>query len=149
MGEDLKVKAAEGEEIVFEPDPLSGSPTTFTIYHGGFGGVPPGEGATDLIGAGHLTEGYVQPAPGTQVTFPGRSGGRPKPPPPTMYLAICFQQHAPDTPGVDANGIWTSGVLNDCQAAFSAAASHEHAVDRVEAITGPVGWPSAAADRHR
>jgi hypothetical protein len=56
-----------------------------------------------------------------------------------VYLAICTQQHSPDAPGVDTDGTWTSGVLVDCQAAFAAAASHEHAVDRVEAITGPVG----------
>jgi hypothetical protein len=138
MGDDRKVKAAEGEEVVFEPDPLSGSPTTFTIYHGGFGGDPPAEGILDAIGGGHLTEGYVQPDPGTQVTFPSRSGPRRKPPP-TVYLAICTQQHVADAPGVDANGNWTSGVVADCQTAFDAAAAHEHQVDRVEAITGPVG----------
>ncbi len=138
MGDDEKVKAAEGEEIDFKPDPLSGSATTFTIYHGGFGGAPPAEGAIDVVGGGHLTEGYVQPGPGTQVTFPPRSG-RTKPKPPTVFLAICTQQHVSDAPGVDANGNWTSGVLEDCQAAFAAATSHEHAVDRVEAITGPVG----------
>lgn len=138
MGDELKVKTAEGEEVVIKPDPLSGSSTTFTIYHGGFGGAPPAEGTTETIGVGHLTEGYVQPAPGTQITFPRRSGGRTKVTP-TVYLAICTQQHSPDAPGVDAFGTWTSGVLDDCQATFAAAASHEHAVDRVEAITGPVG----------
>ena len=141
MGDDLKVKAAEGEEVVVKPDPLSGSATTFTIYHGGFGGSPPAEGAVDVIGGGHLTEGYVQPVPGTEVTFPARSGGRRKPPPPTVYLAVCTQQHEQGASGVDVNGNWTSGVLDDCQAAFSAAAGHEHPVDRVEAITGPVGVP--------
>lgn len=45
----------------------------------------------------------------------------------------------PRLPGVDANGNWDSGVLDDCQAAFAAASAHEHTVDRVEAITGPVG----------
>jgi hypothetical protein len=139
MGNDPKVKAAEGEEIVIKPDPLSGSATTFTIYHGGFGGSPPAEGGIELIGGGHLTEGYVQPGPGTEVTFPSRSGGRPKPSPPTVYLAVWFQQHAADAPGVDANGNWSSGVFDDCQAAFAAANSHEHLVNRVEAITGPVG----------
>ena len=141
MGDDEKVKAAEsveGEEIRFHPDPASGGSTTFTIYHGGFGGNPPAEGGTDRVGGGHLTRGYVQPGPGTQVTFPSRSGGR-RTPPPTVYLAICSQQHELGAPGVDANGNWTSGILADCQAAFAAAASHEHAVDRVEAITGPVG----------
>ena len=140
MGDDRKVKAAEGEEITFKPDRLSGSATTFTVYHGGFGGGPPSEGAVELIGGGHLTEGYVQPGPGTEVTFPARSGGRPKPPP-TFYMAVCTQQHEQGAPGVDANGNWTSGVLEDCQATFSAAAAHEHSVDRVEAITGPVGVP--------
>ena len=138
MSDQPKVKAAEGEEIVIQPDPLSGSSTTFTIYHGGFGGAPPAEGGTEAIGVGHLSGGFVQPDPGTQITFPPRSGGRVKPTP-TVYLAICTQQHEPDAPGVDANGTWTSGVLDDCDAAFSAAANHEHAVDRVEAITGPVG----------
>jgi len=140
MGEEPKVKTVEGEVIVVRPDPLSGSATTFTIYHGGFGGHPPEEGGMDIVGLGHLSEGhYVQPAPGTQVTFPRRSGGAPKPSPPTVYVAICSQEHAPDAPGVDANGNWSSGVLDDCQAAFAAAASHEHVVDRVEAIRGPVG----------
>jgi hypothetical protein len=136
----VAAESVDGEQIDFQPDRLSGGATTFTIYHGGFGGGSPAEGGTDVIGGGHLTEGYVQPGPGTQVTFPSRSGGRRKPPP-TVYLAICTQQHAPDAPGVDTNGNWTSGVLDDCQAAFSAAAGHEHAVDRVEAITGPVGVP--------
>jgi hypothetical protein len=140
MGDDPKVKAeAEAEEIVFPSSfAFGGEGATFTIYHGGGGGGAP-TGDTDLIGGGHLTEGYVQPSPASQVTFPSRSGGRSKPPPPTVFLAICSQQHALDIPGVDANGNWSSGVLDDCHAAFSAAAGHEHTVDRVEAITGPVG----------
>ena len=140
MGGDAKVKAAEGEEVVFDTDPLNEDPFTFTIYHGGFGGSPPSEGALDAVGLGHLTEGfYVQPGPGTQVTFPPRTEGRPKASP--VFVAICTQQHAADAPGVDGSGTWTSGVLADCQSAFDAAAAHEHAVDRVEAIVGPVGFP--------
>jgi hypothetical protein len=61
--------------------------------------------------------------------------------PPTVYMAVCTQQHSTDAPGVDANGNWNSGVQDDCQAAFATAAAHEHTVDRVEAITGPVGIP--------
>jgi hypothetical protein len=144
MGEeDAKVKAeTEGEEIDFGPDPLSGGATTFTIYHGGFGGSPPSEGALEKVGLGHLSGGYyVQPDPGTPVTFPSKAGGRTKEPPPTVYLAVCFQQHEVGADGVDSNGNWTSGVLADCQSAFAAAQAHEHAVDRVEAITGPVGFP--------
>ena len=138
---DEKVKAeTEAEEIVFPHSfAFGGEGATFTIYHGGHGGGPPDEGPTEVIGGGHLTEGYVQPAPGAQVTFPGKSGGRPKPPPPTVFVAVCSQSHTLDDPGVDANGNWSSGVFDDCQAAFSAAAGHEHAVDRVEAIIGPVG----------
>jgi hypothetical protein len=136
---DLKVKAAEGEEISF-PNPhlhFTGSSMTFTIYTSIPSGKPP-MGGTEAIGGGG--GGYVAPDPSTQVTFPARTGGRPRQPQPTVFMAICTQQHAPDSPGVDANGHWNSGVLADCQSAFSVANAHEHTVDRVEQITGPIGF---------
>lgn len=132
-----KVKAAEAEEVIF-PNPhldLTSGGITFTIYSGIPTGEPP-TGGGDPIGLGG--GGYVAPDPGTQVTFPPRSGSS-KASPPTVYMAICLQQHAAEAPGVDGNGNWTSGVLASCQEAFDAAAGHEHTVDRVEAITGPVG----------
>ena len=132
-----KVKAAEGDEIIF-PNPHldteSGS-ITFTIYSGIPGGEPP-SGSLDPIGGGGA---YVAPDPGTAVTFPAKSGGRRKEPPATVYMAICTQAHQAGDAGVDENGNWTSGVLPICQDAFAAASAHEHTVDRVEAITGPVG----------
>ena len=134
---DEKVKAAEGEEIVF-PNPhvdSISSGISFTIYSGlPSGGPPTGGGEPIGLGGG----GYVAPDPGTQVTFPAKSGPR-KAPPPTVYMAICSQQHRAGAQGVDENGNWTSGVLASCQEAFAAANAHEHPVDRVEAITGPVG----------
>ena len=132
-----KVKAeAAGEEIVF-PNPHldteSGS-ITFTIYSGIPTGEPP-SGGVDAIGGGG---GYVAPDPATSVTFPAKSGPV-KEPPVTLYMAICTQAHEAGAAGVDENGNWTSGVLPICQDAFAAASAHEHTVDRVEAITGPVG----------
>ena len=134
---DDKVKAAEAEEVTF-PNPhldSTSSGITFTIYSGIPSGGPP-EGGGDPIGLGG--GGYVAPDPGTQVTFPPKPA-RSKPPPPTVYMAICSQQHRAGSQGVDENGNWTSGVLASCQEAFAAANGHEHAVDRVEAIAGPVG----------
>jgi hypothetical protein len=132
-----KVKAAEAEEVIF-PNPHLDSTSggiTFTIYSGIPSGDPP-SGSGDPIGLGG--GGYVAPDPGTQVTFPPKSGST-KSPSPTVYMAICTQQHEGGAQGVDENGNWTSGVLATCEEAFGAAAAHEHAVDRVEAITGPVG----------
>jgi hypothetical protein len=140
VGTDEKVKAAEGGEIIF-PNPhfdMTGSGITFTIYSGLPSGSPPTGGTDPIFGGGG---GFVAPDPGTQVTFPARAGGPRRAQPPTVYLAMCTQQHSADAPGVDGNGNWNSGVVDDCQAAFSAAAAHEHTVDRVEAITGPVGIP--------
>jgi hypothetical protein len=136
---DEKVKAAEGEEITF-PNPhfdMTGSGITFTIYSGLPSGSPP-TGDAGLIGGGG---GFVAPDPGTQVSFPAKAGGSRRAQPATVYMAVCTQQHSADAAGVDANGNWNSGVLDDCQAAFAIAAAHEHTVDRVEAITGPVGIP--------
>ena len=88
---DDKVKAAETEEITF-PNPHLDSTSggiTFTIYSGIPSGGPP-EGGGDPIGLGGGA--YVAPDPGTQVTFPPKL--RPsKPPPATVYMAICTQQH--------------------------------------------------------
>jgi hypothetical protein len=137
---DRKVKAAEGEEVIF-PNPhldFTGSGMTFTIYSGIPSGEPP-MGGTEAIGGGG-GGGYVAPDTSTQVTFGGRIGV-PREPAPTVYMALCFQQHALDAPGVDGNGNWNSGVIADCATAFSIAAGHEHTVDRVEQITGPVGIP--------
>ena len=134
---DDKVKAAEAEEVVF-PNPhldSTSSGITFTIYSGIPTGEPPSGGGEPVgLGGG----GYVAPDPGTQITFPAKAGPR-KTPPPTVYMAICTQPHRAGGSGVDENGNWTSGVLASCQEAFDAAGGHEHAVDRVEAITGPVG----------
>jgi hypothetical protein len=134
---DEKVKAAETERIIF-PNPhfdFTGSGFTFTIYTSLPGGEPPMGGLEPIGGGG----GFVAPDPGTQVTFPPKDTPPSKPPPPTVFLAVCSQQHALDSVGVDANGNWNSGVLETCEAAFAAAAAHEHTVDHVEAIIGPVG----------
>lgn len=131
-----KVKAAEAEEVTF-PNPhldTNSSGITFTIYSG----IPSDGSPTGSVEPIGLGGGYVAPDPGTQVTFPAKSGPA-KELPPTVYVAICSQQHEVGAQGVDDNGNWSSGVLASCQEAFAAAASHEHAVDRVEAITGPVG----------
>lgn len=132
-----KVKAeAEGEQVIF-PNPFLDTTSggiTFTIYSGIPTGEPP-SGGVDAIGGGGA---YVAPDPGTQVTFPARGGTKRKAPA-TVYMAICTQLHEAGGEGVDENGNWTSGVLPICQDAFAAANAHEHPVDRVEAITGPVG----------
>jgi hypothetical protein len=134
---DVKVKAAESEEIIFPNPHLDSisSGLTFTIYSGIVSGEPPVGGLEPIGGGG----GYVAPDPATQITQPPK-GGEPKPQPPTVFAAFCSQEHSPDAPGVDANLNWNSGVLETCQAAFDAAAAHEHTVDRVEAIIGPVGF---------
>ena len=135
---DLKVKAAESEEIIF-PNPhlhSTSSGITFTIYTGIPSGEPPMGGLEPFFGGGG---GFVAPDPGTQVTLPPK-GAPPKKQPPAVYIAVCSQQHEKGAPGVDGNLNWNSGILGTCQEAFNAAASHEHTVDRVEAIIGPVGF---------
>lgn len=135
---DEKLKTVEAERTIF-PNPhldAVGSGITFTIYTGIPTGKPP-LGGTELIFGGGGGGGFVAPDTSTQVTFAPK-GATPKLPPP-VYMAVCTQAHALESPGVDGNGTWSSGVFDDCQTAFAVALGHEHAVDRVEQIIGPVG----------
>jgi hypothetical protein len=137
VGTDEKAKAAEGEEITF-PNPhfdMTGSGITFTIYSG----LPSGSTPTGDAG---LIGGAAGSWPRIQVPRSGSPhgqeahGGRSRPPSTWPYAP---NNTPPTRPA--ANGNWNSGLLDDCQAAFATTAAHEHTVDRVEAITGPVGIP--------
>jgi hypothetical protein len=136
---DEKVKAAETERIIFPNPHLDGvgSGITFTIYTGIPSGKPP-QGGTELVFGGGGGGVFVAPDSSTQVTLPPKGATR-KPLSPPVYMAVCTQAHSLESPGVDGNGNWNSGVLDSCEAAFGVAAGHEHTVDRVEQIIGPVG----------
>ena len=136
---DDKVKAAERREIDVGHLSVDRNAFTFTIYVNPPGGPPTGGG--HVVGTGHLTEGYVAPSPGTQVTVDTRTGATVGAQTLPTFYAFCSEQHDQGAQGVDHNGHWSTGIIASCHEARITSNGHEHAVN-IEAITGPVGWAS-------
>lgn len=137
----------DNKVLALEASEFHTSAFSYTIYYSPPGGPP--HGSASSLGHGHLQEGYVAPDPGSTVTFappgalppaPGSPEAAAKPPTePQTFIAYCFKQHEQGSQGVDKNGNWSSGFQTRCQDAVMAANGHEHPVDRIEAVTGPVG----------
>jgi hypothetical protein len=139
----------EDKVLAVEASEFHTSAFSYTLYYSPPGGPP--SGSASSLGHGHLQEGYVAPDPGSTVTYPSRGALPPVPnspeadalPPaaPQSFIAYCFAEHEQGSPGVDKNGNWSSGFVARCEDAVAAANGHEHLVDRIEAVGGPVGVP--------